>query len=177
MPTQCVAPLEEPELPLMNLRFFLPLVLCGVCWAVPPSASTGIPGFLDTDGDGKVSEAERQAFAASRSAARGGGNSKWDTNGDGKVDEAERQAAVDTLKSRLETKLANLFLDLAGDDELLSLEEFATLPQFKNVPPQTAANLFNLMDSDDDGTVTLDEFFRGIGRGSAPKLPKPPANP
>jgi hypothetical protein len=164
----------------MKFPYFLPLVLCGLCWAVPPGASTGIPAFLDTDGDGKVSEAERQAFAESRAAAREGGsasgkgNSKWDSNGDGTVDESEREAAVQALKSRLDAKLANLFLDLAGDDELLSLEEFATLPQFKNVPPQTAANLFNLLDADDDGSVTLAEFFQGIGRGNAPT---PPAGP
>lgn len=161
----------------MKLRFFLSLVLIGACWAVPPGASTGIPAFLDTDGNGKISEAERQAFAESRAAARSGGDRSWDTNGDGAVDEAERLAAVETLKSRLETKLASLFLDLAGDDELLSLEEFATLSQFKNVPPQTAANLFNLLDSDDDGAVTLAEFFRGLGRGGPPAPLSPPSGP
>ncbi|QJE94260.1 EF-hand domain-containing protein [Luteolibacter luteus] len=179
----------------MKLRLLLPFLLCGVCGAVPPSATTGVPAFLDTDNDGKISEAERQAYAEARKAARenngnangkgsnngngnngnngnGQGNSKWDTNGDGVVDDDERNAAVQTLKSNLENKIANLFLDLAGDDELLSLEEFATLPQFKNTPPQKAANLFNMMDADDDGLVTLTEFFRGIGRGKGPDKPK-----
>jgi hypothetical protein len=150
----------------MKISILLTVLLAGVCQAVPPGAKTSIPAFLDTNGDGKISEAERQAFADSRAATRGGGNRNWDSNGDGVVDEDERIAAVAALKARLEAKVASLFLDLAGDDGLLTLEEFSTLPQFKNVPPQTAANLFNLLDTDDDGFVTLEEFFHGIGRGT-----------
>lgn len=160
----------------MNTKLLLAALMISVSQAVPPSLQTGVPAFLDTDGDGKISEAERQAFADSRAAARQSkGPKNWDTNGDGTVDEEERLAAVATLKSRLETKLASLFLDLAGDDAVLTLEEFSTLPQFKNVPPQTAANLFNLLDSDDDGVVTIGEFFKGIGRGQNP--PSPPSPP
>ena len=159
----------------MNPKLLLAIVAISVSHAAPPGLQTGIPAFLDTDGDGKISEAERQAFAESRAAARSSGGPKnWDTNGDGTIDEEERLAAVVTLKTRLETKLASLFLDLAGDDSLLTLEEFATLPQFKNVPPQTAANLFNLLDTDDDGFVTVAEFFKGIGRGHPPAAPPNP---
>ena len=161
---------ESP--PKMKAKLLLAALTISVSQAVPPTLQTGIPAFLDTDGDGTISEAERQAFAESRAAARqSGGARNWDTNGDGTVDEEERLAAVAALKARLETKLASLFLDLAGDDSVLTLEEFSTLPQFKNVPPQTAANLFNLLDADDDGFVTVGEFFKGIGRGKPPTSP------
>ena len=159
----------------MNTKLLLAVLMIGAAQALPPSLQTGIPAFLDTDGDGKISEAERQAFVESRAAARGSkGPQSWDTNGDGTIDEEERAAAMAALKTQLETKLTTLFLDLAGDDSLLSLEEFSTLPQFQNVPPQTAANLFNLLDADDDGAVTLQEFFKGIGRGKPPGSPPPP---
>lgn len=161
----------------MKTPILLTVLFTGVCLAVPPGAKTSVPAFLDTDGDGKISVAERLAFAESRAAARSGGNKNWDTNGDGVVDEDERIAAVATLKARLEARVASIFLDLAGDDGLLTLEEFATLPQFKNVPPQTAANLFNLLDADDDGFVTLEEFFKGTGRGKPPGVPNPPPGP
>jgi Ca2+-binding EF-hand superfamily protein len=98
----------------------------------------------------------------------------WDSNGDGVVDETERQAAVTELKGRMDNKVASLFLDLAGDDQLLTLEEFSTLPKFSHVPPHVPANLFNHMDADQNGVVTLEEFFKGTGRG---KPPSPPGKP
>jgi Ca2+-binding EF-hand superfamily protein len=135
------------------------LVLAGVCAAVPPGMTTSVPAFLDVDGDGKISEMERQAYE----------------NGDGTVDETERQAAVTELKGRMDAKVASLFLDLAGDDALLTLAEFASLPRFANNPPQVPENLFNHMDDDENGFVTLEEFFKGTGRGKPPSPPgKPP---
>jgi Ca2+-binding EF-hand superfamily protein len=57
------------------------------------------------------------------------------------------------------------------------LEEFATLPRFSHNPPHVAANLFNHMDDDENGFVTLEEFFKGSGRGKPPKPPKSTASP
>ena len=159
----------------MKTLLFPSLVLAGVCAAVPPGMTTSIPAFLDVDGDGKISEMERQAYEESRANSRGQGSKAWDANGDGTVDESERQAAVTELKGRMDKKVASLFLDLAGDDAQLTLEEFSTLPKFSNVPPQVPANLFNHMDADENGFVTLEEFFKGTGRGKPPSPPgKPP---
>jgi hypothetical protein len=151
------------------------LVLAGVCAAVPPGMTTSVPAFLDVDGDGKISEMERQAYEESRASSRSQGSKVWDANGDGTVDETERQTAVTELKARMDAKVASLFLDLAGDDALLTLAEFSTLPRFANNPPQVPANLFDHMDNDENGFVTLEEFFKATGRGKPPSPPgKPP---
>jgi len=51
---------------------------------------------LDTNGDGKIDQAEWQAASAQIKA-------KYDTNGDGQLDEAEKQAALQAIRSRLDT--------------------------------------------------------------------------
>ena len=135
---------------------------------MPPSASTSAPAFLDVNGDGVISEAERAAYEESRAEARTQGGEKWDSNHDGVVDEGERQAATAVLKGRVDAKVASLFLNLAGDDRQLTLDEFAMLPRFAKSPPQVPANLFNRLDVDQDGYVTLTEFFKGTGRGTPP---------
>jgi hypothetical protein len=142
--------------------------------AAPPQMATGVPAFLDTDGDQKISEAERQAFDQARAKGRDKDTQpkNWDRNADGTVDEEERLAAVATLKNEVKVKLAYLFLDLAGDDGALTLAEFSTLPQFKHQPPQPAANLFKRLDENDDGLVTIEEFFKQTGRGGPPSNPQ-----
>ncbi|RYD32335.1 MAG: hypothetical protein EOP87_13040 [Verrucomicrobiaceae bacterium] len=144
------------------------ITFAGICGAVPPGASTSAPAFLDVNGDGVISESERQAYEEARANARVSGGEKWDSNHDGTVDEGERQAAVAILKGRMDSKVASLFLDLAGEDEMLTLDEFATLPRFAKTPPQVAGNLFNRLDVDQDGYVSLVEFFKGTGRGNPP---------
>jgi hypothetical protein len=147
---------------------FIPIALAGTCVAVPPGATTSVPAFLDLNGDGTISESERQAYEESRAAARQQGAKAWDTNGDGTVDEAERQGAVAELKNRMDLKVAAMFVDLAGEDALLSLAEFSALPKFANTPPEVAARLFEHMDENANGSVTLTEFFKGTGRGTPP---------
>jgi hypothetical protein len=77
------------ENPIMKLKL-IPILIAavGMANAAPEGLRTGIPTFLDTDGDGVISEAERQAFVASRKGAPRGGAAAWDTNGDGVVDAA-----------------------------------------------------------------------------------------
>lgn len=148
--------------------------LSGAAYAQPDSLSTGIPSFLDADGDGVISEAERQAFVDSRKDARGG-NPDWDADGDGVVDDEERADAVAALQARMEEKRTELFGSLAGDDGFLSLEEFSTLPPFQGgMPGRIVEKLFGMLDGDGDGEVTLEEFLSKVGGpGLAPPVPDP----
>ncbi|NCQ34579.1 hypothetical protein GW813_05760, partial [bacterium] len=134
----------------------------GVAFAAPEGLESGVPAFLDTDGDGVISEAERQAFAESRRAAPRGGASAWDTNGDGVIDEGERLAAIQALRAKADERRAALFTKIAGDDGLLDASEFATIPALATVPQETIDRLFALLDTDSDGAVTLEEFLAGI---------------
>jgi len=154
----------------MKLPSAILIALAGICVAVPPGATTSVTAFLDVNGDGTISESERQAYEESRANARGGGTASkvWDKNGDDQVDDAERDAAVAELQRRMDAKVASVFLDLAGEDALLSLAEFSSLPKFANTPPEVPAKLFNALDVDANGSVTIVEFFKGTGRGNPP---------
>jgi hypothetical protein len=156
---------------------FILAALAGLAHGGPAPLATGIPAFLDTDGDGVISEAERQAFIEARKDARGGGAPDWDSDGNGTIDDGERAAAVASLQAKVDEKRTELFGKIAGDDGDLTRDEFGTLPPFAKVPPVTVDLLFNLLDANKDGTVTLEEFLAGI-RGSAPASPPgPPAPP
>jgi hypothetical protein len=160
----------------MKLKL-LPILfaLTTAAYAVPESLQTGIPAFLDLDGDGQISEEERQAFVDSRKRAPRGGAAEWDTDGDGVISPEERAAAVAALRARVNERRAELFASLAGDDGVLTVEEFSSLPMLANASEQAISRLFSLLDADGDGLVTLEEFLAGV-RGGAPN-PQPPTTP
>jgi len=163
----------------MKLKFVPVLIaMFGMANAAPESLNSGIPAFLDTDGDGVISEAERQAFVESRKAAPRGGAAAWDLNGDGVVDEEERQLAIQALRAKADERRAGLFEKVAGDDGLLDIKEFATIPALVGVPQATIERLFALLDLENDGTVTLEAFLAGV-RGGPPTVPPtaPPTTP
>lgn len=143
-------------------------VSIGAAVAAPPvpapsGAIAPVPEWLDTNGDGVISELERQAFVESRRGAGNGPASRWDTNGDGTIDDDERAAAVEALKAKATRKLTELFLAVAGDDGVLTPTEFSALPVLAQVPADTVALLFGLLDVDGDGEVTVDEFLDVVG--------------
>jgi Ca2+-binding EF-hand superfamily protein len=139
-------------------------LLSGLALAQEKNFGNGsLPDFIaefDVNDDGTIDEEERQAFVDSR---RNNGDrpekfSKLDTDEDGTISEEERQAFRDRMREGIEARRTSEFEDLAGEDGLLSLEEFSELSNLSQANEQAVMNIFNHLDSDDDGVVTLDEF-------------------
>lgn len=120
-----------------------------------------LPSFLadfDTNGDGRIDEEERQAIIEVRKAAREERRAEIDTDGDGAISEEEREAARDALRQRIMERRRSKFNELAGEDGLLSLGEFSSMPHMSHVSDEIKAAIFARLDKDSDGSVTFEEF-------------------
>jgi Ca2+-binding EF-hand superfamily protein len=152
------------------------LASMGMAVAAPQAANGAagsFPEWLDTDGDGVISELERQAFAESRRAVVGSLQEQWDTNGDGVIDAEERAKAITDLKAKALSKIKELFLIAAGGDGVLTPDEFAAIAP-ADMPAETIDALFKMLDRNADGLVTLDEFLLVAAAGGAVSGPPPP---
>jgi Ca2+-binding EF-hand superfamily protein len=121
----------------------------------------GLPEYLkqfDVNDDGVIDEEERQAIREARDARHDDWIAQWDTDGDGVLSEAEKEAAREAIRAGIEAKRAERFALIAGDDACLSLEEFAAVPALADADPARVEALFNRIDADDDGKVTIEEF-------------------
>ncbi len=152
----------------------------GSAWAqggTPPPRSFGtgtLPEFLqpyDVNGDGRLSEEERQAAKAHRAERAKGDREAWDKDKDGKLSEAERQAAHEQMRAQIETLRSRRFdeADLNGDAKL-SREEFARVPGVGSLPYDMVMGVFARLDTDRNGFVSKPEFLLSL----APPPPPPP---
>ena len=146
-----------------------------------------VPEWLDTDGDGVVSEREMQAWGKARKDAVHSVLDQWDTDGNGEIDGPEREAAMDALRAKQQERLEALFNEVAASGETseenpadeVSLDEFAgVVPE--GIPAPTVELLFGLLNTDGGDTITLEEFlgfFGGRSGRGAPDLPGRPNLP
>lgn len=109
---------------------------------------------LDTDEDGKVSEEERQAAQQEREDRRAARMAQLDTDGDGQVSDAERSAAMAGRAKEMHGRL-----DADGDGKLTPAE-VANARRLGDDPTKADAN--------GDGTVTVEELQKAMSerRGS-----------
>jgi len=84
----------------------------------------------DTDGDGRLSDAEREAAKAKFQEKRKEFVAKHDQDGDGTLNDAERAAAREAIKARL-MEAKNKF-DTDGDGKLNEAERKAAREAFQN---------------------------------------------
>jgi len=139
----------------MTYKGFMTGIVAAGLAAVATSALAFGPGFgprggeeftfetLDLDGNGQVTREEMQAFGLQRF-------SKADTDGDGVLSEAELVAAAQARAAERVTKMVERF-DKNGDGAL-SPEE---MPR---PDAERSAMMFDVIDSDDNGTITVEEF-------------------
>ena len=194
--------------PPTAMNFRTTLLLSAALAAVAPLARAGdrnpfgngeLPEILkpyDVDGDGKLSEEERQAYLK---AVREGqaqhperpdrpAANPWDTNGDGVLSDAEKAAAQEAIRAKIEQQRTSRFDELdKNDDGFLSLEELGGIP---GIRAGSAERILAHLDTDKDGKVSKAEFLaalrpprpsggdggggRGDGGGDPPPPPPPP---
>ena len=152
----------------------------------------GLPSFLqdfDVDGNGSIDEEERQAikdhFAAwreERAAARAALRAEIDTYGDGEISDEERaaarEAAREALLAKIEARRVERFAEIAGEDDSISLDEFAAIPGMDRLSDERVGAIFARMDADESGGVDIDEFNSRLqghrsswGGGERPQRP------
>ena len=129
----------------------LALLTCGLAWGQLPAFDSdddlllsndemnvavgefaaGLDGFraavmerFDSDGDGKLSDSERQALATSGSTNLGGLAQRFDSDKDGLISVAERTAAIEDFRGRLEAQNRDTLAEFDADgDGVISAEE------------------------------------------------------
>jgi Ca2+-binding EF-hand superfamily protein len=131
-------------------------------WAEPGSAPARLTWFLklfDADGNGVLDEEERQAAKEYLRKKREEVIAEWDKDGDGKLSGKEIAALRQHIREKIRAKRYERFLEIAGEDKLISEEEFAAMPVFAERDPDKVAKLFGFLDRDDDGQLSFREFL------------------
>ena len=159
-----------------------------------PFGNGALPEILkpyDVDGDGKLSEEERQAYLkavreglAERPGRPAGERPKnpFDTDGDGKLSDEEKAAAQEAIRAKIEAERTKRFDELDKDDDgFLTAEEFLGIPGLR---PELASRILGHLDKDADGKISKDEFTAALrpprppvgGGGNGGGEPPPPPN-
>jgi Ca2+-binding EF-hand superfamily protein len=112
----------------------------------------------DTDGDGKLSDAEKAAMKADLEAKRKELIAKFDTDGDGVLNATERAAAEAYVQAQRLAEQTAKFAELDKDSSGgLSAEEFAAGAP-KGATAAKIAAAFKRIDKNADSSISLDEF-------------------
>jgi Ca2+-binding EF-hand superfamily protein len=124
-----------------------------------------LPEFLqqfDTNEDGQIDEEERQAVRDLRAKMREERRNSIDTDGDGQIGPEEIEAAREELRSKIEERRLTKFNEIAGEDDLISKEEYATIPGIDRLPDFIFDAIFDRLDRDDSGDISSEEFFQRL---------------
>jgi Ca2+-binding EF-hand superfamily protein len=121
-----------------------------------------LPDFLkrfDTNEDGKIDEEERQAIADLRAKLHSEKQKSIDSNLDGQIQKSEVEFARRILRSKIDERRQQKFREIAGEDNLISRDEFATIPGSETLPEFISSAIFEHLDTDDSGEISFGEFL------------------
>ena len=124
-----------------------------------------LPRFLqhlDTNEDGVIDEEERQAIADLRNKLRELSRKSIDADQDGQIKREEVEAAREILRIKIEERRFEMFLKIAGEDELMTIEEYATIPGSEDLPDFVFEGIFDRLDTDGSGDISFEEFFHRL---------------
>ncbi len=129
------------------------------------SRSSTLPKFLqrfDTNEDGTIDEEERQAIRELRAKMSEERRNSIDTDDDGKISKAEIKAARTALREKIDARRLEKFHEIAGEDGLISAEEYAAIPGVSRLPDFVFEAIFDRLDQDDSGDISSEEFFNRL---------------
>lgn len=165
----------------MKLKYTLILAIfatSGFAQAGDRSIGDGtLPEFLeqfDTNEDGIIDEEERQAIRDLRAKMREERRNSIDTDGDGKISREEIEAAREAMRQKIEERRLEKFNEIAGEDGLISPEEYATIPGVERLPEAIQEAIFARLDADESGDISSEEFFHRLRRHGRSNPPRPP---
>ncbi|MDA7917908.1 EF-hand domain-containing protein, partial [bacterium] len=124
-----------------------------------------LPEYLrkfDANKDGHLDEEERQAIKALRKKARNDLRTEIDMDGDGRISRVEIQAAAELVRVQISERRAEQFTEIAGEDGVISRDEFALIPGLSRVPEERSSSIFARLDADESGAISLDEFIANL---------------
>lgn len=126
-----------------------------------------LPDFLrqlDTNKDGEIDEEERQAIRDLREKMRQHQKKSLDLNEDGEISPSEIASAREALRIKIEERRLAKFTAIAGEDGLISREEYATIPGIDSLPDFVFDAIWGRLDVDGSGDVTASEFLNRLRR-------------
>jgi Ca2+-binding EF-hand superfamily protein len=125
-----------------------------------------ITGAYDLNGDGVLSQEERDAMRADRRDRHEDWMREWDTNADGAISTEECDAARTNLQQRVETTRQDRFDEAdTNSDGYLSLDEFSVIPPMVRLTeehPGAPRAIFEGLDTNHDGQVDAEEFMQQL---------------
>ena len=121
-----------------------------------------LPLFLknfDTNFDDLIDEEERQAIRDLRAKLREKRRTSIDLNQDGKISEDEVAMAQAALRDQIEQRRLQKFSSIAGEDSLISPEEYMTIPGVRTLPDFIFDAVWSRLDTDGSGDISPEEFL------------------